>query len=60
MLGAALKKSVKIDGEVIGETAANTYFYRLVSTGPHMLATESEFTMFVSQSKWACSSAVPS
>lgn len=44
MLGAALKKSVKIDGEVIGETAANTYFYRLITPGPHTLATESEFS----------------
>ena len=44
MLGAALKKSVKIDGEVIGETAANTYFYRLITPGLHTLATESEFS----------------
>ncbi|MCJ0973993.1 DUF2846 domain-containing protein [Pseudomonas sp. PS1] len=44
MLGAALKKTVKIDGEVIGETAANTYFYRLITPGPHTLATESEFS----------------
>ncbi|MCQ4260708.1 DUF2846 domain-containing protein [Stutzerimonas stutzeri] len=44
MLGAALKKSVKVDGEVIGETAANTYFYRLITPGLHTLATESEFS----------------
>ncbi|HCW94872.1 MAG TPA: hypothetical protein DHU88_03580 [Pseudomonas sp.] len=44
MLGAALKKTVKIDGQVIGETAPNTYFYRTVSPGPHLLATESEFS----------------
>ncbi|MFG3695725.1 DUF2846 domain-containing protein [Stutzerimonas stutzeri] len=44
MLGAALKKTVKIDGQVIGETAANTYFYRLVTPGTHTLATESEFS----------------
>lgn len=44
MLGAALKKTVKIDDEVIGETAANTYFYRLISPGRHVLATESEFS----------------
>lgn len=42
-LGFALKKTVKIDGQVIGETASKTYFYRLVSPGPHLLATESEF-----------------
>ncbi|MCF7203531.1 DUF2846 domain-containing protein [Pseudomonas oligotrophica] len=44
LLGAALKKTVKIDGEVIGETAANTYFYRTVTPGSHLLATESEFS----------------
>jgi len=42
--GAALKKTVKINGEPIGETAANTYFYRTVSPGPLVLATESEFS----------------
>lgn len=44
MLGGALKKTVKIDGEVIGETAPNTYFYRLITPGRHVLATESEFS----------------
>ncbi len=44
MLGGALKKTVKIDDEVIGETAANTYFYRLITPGKHTLATESEFS----------------
>lgn len=42
--GQALKKTVKIDGEVIGETANRTYFYRLISPGNHVLATESEFS----------------
>ncbi|MDD0842829.1 DUF2846 domain-containing protein [Pseudomonas sp. Gutcm_11s] len=42
-LGPALKKTVKVDGEVIGETAINTYFYRTVTPGEHVLATESEF-----------------
>jgi hypothetical protein len=42
-LGAAVKKTIKIDDEVVGETAAKTYFYRLVSPGLHVLATESEF-----------------
>lgn len=42
-LGPALKKTVKIDGETIGETATHTYFYRLVNPGRHVLATESEF-----------------
>ncbi|UVE18963.1 DUF2846 domain-containing protein [Pseudomonas sp. LS44] len=44
VLGGALKKTVKIDNEVVGETAPNTYFYRVVSPGPHVLATESEFS----------------
>ncbi|BBP84660.1 DUF2846 domain-containing protein [Pseudomonas sp. No.21] len=42
-LGAALKKTVKIDDKVIGETAPNTYFYRLITPGAHVLSTESEF-----------------
>jgi hypothetical protein len=44
MLGTAVKKTVKIDNEVIGETAMNTYFYRVISPGLHVLATESEFS----------------
>ncbi|MGL4315910.1 MAG: DUF2846 domain-containing protein [Pseudomonas sp.] len=43
-LGPALKKTVKIDNDVVGETAMNTYFYRVVSPGQHVLATESEFS----------------
>ncbi|EXF43094.1 hypothetical protein BAY1663_04481 [Pseudomonas sp. BAY1663] len=43
-MGPALKKTLKIDDEVIGETATKTYFYRLVSPGSHTLATESEFS----------------
>lgn len=43
-IGASLKKTVKIDGEPIGETAAKTYFYRTVNPGPLVLATESEFS----------------
>jgi hypothetical protein len=42
--GQGLKKTVKIDGEVIGETANRTCFYRLISPGNHVLATESEFS----------------
>jgi hypothetical protein len=43
-LGPILKKTVKIDNQVVGETATNTYFYRVVSPGTHVLATESEFS----------------
>ncbi len=42
--GAALKKTVTLDGQVLGETAANTYFYRQINPGTHTLATESEFS----------------
>lgn len=43
-MGPILKKTVKIDNDVVGETAMNTYFYRVVSPGQHVLATESEFS----------------
>jgi len=42
-MGPALKKTVKLDDQVVGETAAKTYFYRLITPGQHVLATESEF-----------------
>lgn len=42
--GQGLKKSVKIDGNIIGETANRVYFYRLITPGPHVIATESEFS----------------
>jgi len=42
-LGPILKKTVKIDDQVIGETAINTYLYRAITPGQHVLATESEF-----------------
>ena len=42
--GKGLKKTVKIDGNEIGETANRVYFYRLITPGPHVIATESEFS----------------
>lgn len=42
--GGALKKSVYIDGELIGESAPMTYFYREITPGEHRLSTESEFS----------------
>lgn len=42
-VGQALKKSVSIDGKVIGKTANKTYFYKIVAPGSHTLSTESEF-----------------
>lgn len=43
MLGAALKKTLYLDGQVIGETASKTYFYKEVAPGKHTISTESEF-----------------
>lgn len=43
-LGAALKKTVYLDQQPIGETAAMTYLYRQVPAGSHRLSTESEFS----------------
>jgi hypothetical protein len=43
-LGGALKKSIYIDGELIGESAPMTYFYKEISPGEHNLSTESEFS----------------
>ena len=42
--GGALKKSLYIDGEFIGESAPMTYFYEEISPGEHRLSTESEFS----------------
>lgn len=42
--GQGLKKTLKIDGKMIGETANRTYFYRLITPGTHVIATESEFS----------------
>ena len=43
-MGPALKTTVKLNDQVIGETAINTYFYRPIAPGQHVLATESEFS----------------
>lgn len=43
-VGQALKKTVSLDGSVIGETANKTYFYREITPGMHTLSTESEFS----------------
>ena len=43
-LGSTLKKTISLDGEIIGETAPMTYFYLDITPGYHILATESEFS----------------
>lgn len=42
-LGMALKKTVRINGKEICETADSSYFYLTVSPGQHLIETESEF-----------------
>lgn len=42
--GGALKKSVYLNGDLIGETAPMTYFYKDVKEGKHTISTESEFS----------------
>lgn len=42
--GKALKKSVTVDGKMIGETANRVYFHRLITPGLHKIGTESEFS----------------
>lgn len=44
-LGAALKKDIWVDGECLGETAPQTFFYRTVAGDQeHTISTESEFS----------------
>jgi Protein of unknown function (DUF2846) len=43
-LGAAVKIDVIIDGQNIGETATNTYFYREVTPGKHSVVSKAENT----------------
>ncbi|NPU90586.1 MAG: DUF2846 domain-containing protein [Gammaproteobacteria bacterium] len=43
-VGQALKKTVSLDGAVVGETANKVYFYKEITPGEHVLATESEFS----------------
>ena len=43
-VGQALKKTVTLDGQVIGETANKVYFYKKITPGEHVLSTESEFS----------------
>lgn len=43
-MGKALKKSISLDGQLLGETANGVYFYELIEPGEHSLSTESEFS----------------
>lgn len=45
VFGGALKKDVWVDGECVGETAPNIFFYTEVKGGEdHKISTESEFS----------------
>jgi len=43
-IGASVKMDVIIDGQNIGETAANTYMYKEVAPGKHTVASKAENT----------------
>lgn len=43
-IGGAIKMDVEIDGVVIGETAAKTFFYKEVTPGKHTVTSKSENT----------------
>lgn len=44
VVGQALKKDLWLNGECIGESAANVFFHTDVKPGKHTLSTESEFS----------------
>ncbi|MGF1724030.1 DUF2846 domain-containing protein [Photobacterium nomapromontoriensis] len=44
VVGAALKKDIYVNGEIIGESAPQVYFYKVVPAGENVLSTESEFS----------------
>lgn len=43
-MGAAVKMDVMVNGEKIGETAANTYLYKEVAPGKHTISSKAENT----------------
>ena len=43
-VGKALKKTIRVDGEIIGESAPDVYFFKIVDAGKHTISTESEFS----------------
>lgn len=42
--GAAIKMHVRLDDKVLGSTAANTYLYKEVDPGRHIISSEAENT----------------
>ncbi len=43
-VGKALKKELSVNGETIGESAPDVYFYKMVTAGKQTITTESEFS----------------
>ena len=41
-LGAAVRMDVEVDGNPIGQTAANTYLYKEVAPGKHTISSKAE------------------
>ena len=41
-MGAAIKMDVAMDGQAIGQTAANTYLYKEVAVGKHTFTSKAE------------------
>lgn len=42
-VGQALKKLLSVDGQPLGQTANQVYFYKEIAPGEHVISTESEF-----------------
>ena len=43
VVGAAVKRKLYVDGQYIGETGFNTFFFRTLDPGRHAVQTQSEF-----------------
>jgi len=43
-MGAAVKMDVEIDGKAIGQTGANTFLYKEVAPGKHVITSKAENT----------------
>lgn len=43
-MGAAVKMDVEVDGKPIGQTAANTFLYKVIAPGKHTITSKAENT----------------
>ena len=43
-MGAAVKMDVTLDGKLVGQTVANSYFYKEVASGKHVITSKAENT----------------